>query len=120
MDTNCSGCISFDSYIKPQLHRLILLIFSVVYLLTPTSNHNSGQDKDGSTGVVYLLTPTSNHNAYDGIDNDQFVVYLLTPTSNHNELRKDAEEVEVVYLLTPTSNHNLLLVRICNMMLYIF
>ena len=33
-------CISFDSYIKPQ-HVLILLFYStVVYLLIPTSNHN--------------------------------------------------------------------------------
>mgnify|MGYP000948972493 CR=1 FL=1 len=33
-------CISFDSYIKPQLLVWILLKSIVVYLLTPTSNHN--------------------------------------------------------------------------------
>ena len=34
------GCISFDSYIKPQLNFLSLLRCNVVYLLIPTSNHN--------------------------------------------------------------------------------
>ena len=33
-------CISFDSYIKPQLITLSLLKTVVVYLLIPTSNHN--------------------------------------------------------------------------------
>ena len=35
-----AGCISFDSYIKPQLIILNLKVMSVVYLLIPTSNHN--------------------------------------------------------------------------------
>ena len=33
-------CISFDSYIKPQLNRIRTVINGVVYLLIPTSNHN--------------------------------------------------------------------------------
>ena len=33
-------CISFDSYIKPQLPRSRQESVKVVYLLTPTSNHN--------------------------------------------------------------------------------
>ena len=35
-----AGCISFDSYIKPQLWTLIIKHLRVVYLLIPTSNHN--------------------------------------------------------------------------------
>ena len=35
-----AGCISFDSYIKPQLCTYARFFFSVVYLLIPTSNHN--------------------------------------------------------------------------------
>ena len=35
------GCISFDSYIKPQLWQSVRQSPSVVYLLIPTSNHNS-------------------------------------------------------------------------------
>ena len=55
-------CISFDSYIKPQPidDRLAALI--VVYLLIPTSNHNSIVTKLSLNQVVYLLIPTSNHN----------------------------------------------------------
>jgi len=34
------GCISFVSYIKPQLTSTGLSAFSVVYLSFPTSNHN--------------------------------------------------------------------------------
>ena len=55
-------CISFDSYIKPQLKTGKSKVGGVVYLLIPTSNHNCrwGQELDG--WVVYLLIPTSNHN----------------------------------------------------------
>ena len=34
------SCISFDSYIKPQPDAQSLMIWLVVYLLIPTSNHN--------------------------------------------------------------------------------
>ena len=35
------SCISFASYIKPQRWICVLVIYRVVYLLHPTSNHNS-------------------------------------------------------------------------------
>ena len=35
------GCLSLDSYIKPQLREEFDVFFVVVYLLIPTSNHNS-------------------------------------------------------------------------------
>ena len=56
----------------------------VVYLLTPTSNHNMTALVICAVWVVYLLTPTSNHNLQGAIIGGAFVVYLLTPTSNHN------------------------------------
>ena len=34
------SCISFDSYIKPQLITSVQAPPTVVYLLIPTSNHN--------------------------------------------------------------------------------
>ena len=77
-------CISFDSYIKPQLDDSIPHINCVVYLLTPTSNHNWIGYCSAWWCVVYLLTPTSNHNAKIISTNLRQVVYLLTPTSNHN------------------------------------
>ena len=56
------GCISFDSYIKPQ-HLLVLSDAKVVvYLLIPTSNHNHPGRGFHLPSVVYLLIPTSNHN----------------------------------------------------------
>ena len=46
-DTLPTCCISFDSYIKPQLTIFSCIGFGVVYLLIPTSNHNSvGYDMD--------------------------------------------------------------------------
>ena len=77
-------CISFDSYIKPQLARLPQVLQTVVYLLIPTSNHNLQLGWIGKRYVVYLLIPTSNHNANALLLGEQRVVYLLIPTSNHN------------------------------------
>ena len=57
-----SSCISFDSYIKPQLKRFDARYAAVVYLLIPTSNHNTFAPVKKRDRVVYLLIPTSNHN----------------------------------------------------------
>ena len=56
-------CISFDSYIKPQLYLIVVVIILVVYLLIPTSNHNCKCSYTWDDQVVYLLIPTSNHNS---------------------------------------------------------
>ena len=56
------SCISFDSYIKPQLIDSRLFVERVVYLLIPTSNHNFLEIPKKCSSVVYLLIPTSNHN----------------------------------------------------------
>ena len=55
-------CISFDSYIKPQHWYGGGFVGQVVYLLIPTSNHNSIAMFVLVIKVVYLLIPTSNHN----------------------------------------------------------
>ena len=57
-----SCCISFDSYIKPQPRVCTFFLCEVVYLLIPTSNHNSFVFGTLAAVVVYLLIPTSNHN----------------------------------------------------------
>ena len=64
MATIGAGCISFDSYIKPQLIISIIEFQCVVYLLIPTSNHNTDGSFVISPPVVYLLIPTSNHNLF--------------------------------------------------------
>ena len=55
-------CISFVSYIKPQLFRGCCNVHVVVYLSFPTSNHNTLAFLNLSDVVVYLSFPTSNHN----------------------------------------------------------
>ena len=99
-------CISFDSYIKPQPVPIPGYAATVVYLLIPTSNHNFMDHLDEGAYVVYLLIPTSNHNAKGGGVFEAVVVYLLIPTSNHNYGLSLQQGKEVVYLLIPTSNHN--------------
>ena len=93
-----TGCISFDSYIKPQRKKDYFNVVKVVYLLIPTSNHNC------------ILSPTEGRH----------VVYLLIPTSNHNIMPTREDKRSVVYLLIPTSNHNRSVQRGANSMLYIF
>ena len=39
--SSAASCISFDSYIKPQLGKGKGKLSAVVYLLIPTSNHNT-------------------------------------------------------------------------------
>ena len=105
-DSKPRSCISFDSYIKPQ----------------------QCLDLSRKQGVVYLLTPTSNHNVYLSrkVYPMLYIFWLLhqTTTSRHPGNRRDscisfdsyikpqriapkARNLPVVYLLTPTSNHNL-------------
>ena len=56
------SCISYYSYIKPQLHVLRLVNEGVVYRTIPTSNHNNGSSLLYHRSVVYRTIPTSNHN----------------------------------------------------------
>ena len=57
-------CISFVSYIKPQLFRGCCNVHVVVYLSFPTSNHNLRLRYVVRLSVVYLSFPTSNHNSH--------------------------------------------------------
>ena len=54
-------CISFDSYIKPQLNSETFRVNCVVYLLTPTSNHNLGNAKEVGVElyIFWLLHQTT-------------------------------------------------------------
>ena len=121
-------CISFDSYIKPQPECAFCCSTWVVYLLTPTSNHNHQPSLSEFVllYIFWLLHQTTTWRAailifsscisFDSYIKPQpiartqiraNVVYLLTPTSNHNLSNWAPKGFHVVYLLTPTSNHNL-------------
>ena len=122
-----AGCISFDSYIKPQPAKDRLHLFPVVYLLIPTSNHNLCDEWAEHDYVVYLLIPTSNHNC-PGTNSGIAVLYIFwflhqttTPIAlahsficciSFDSYIKPQPSLcchfssSVVYLLIPTSNHN--------------
>ena len=121
-------CISFDSYIKPQLTVFLHIWSLVVYLLIPTSNHNVLMRDIAHTplyifwflhqtttqDLLYLLRPRCI--SFDSYIKPQPVRGFLTsytrcisfdsyikPQPGLNALLGDV----VVYLLIPTSNHNL-------------
>ena len=60
--SNLDRCISYYSYIKPQLLVTLERYPVVVYHTIPTSNHNSIGRLVMSLYVVYHTIPTSNHN----------------------------------------------------------
>ena len=99
-------CISYYSYIKPQLQDKMLTSQRVVYRTIPTSNHNSALSLLMYAAVVYRTIPTSNHN-FGGISFKECpVVYRTIPTSNHNSSLIHPKNSGVVYRTIPTSNHN--------------
>ena len=123
------GCISFESYIKPQLGASMNLAFAVVYLLNPTSNHNRYPFRFLSRCVVYLLNPTSNHNCPFNwyVQLRLYIFWILHQTTTDASLcnvdygcisfesyikpqlfTRMTFDKSVVYLLNPTSNHNYL------------
>ena len=51
-DKEREGCISFDSYIKPQPYFDTYVPTRVVYLLIPTSNHNPITIKCQRTNIL--------------------------------------------------------------------
>ena len=135
------SCISFESYIKPQLGLEKDRQRTVVYLLNPTSNHNQSALFAAQRSVVYLLTPTSNHNGDEIKINMQqlYIFWLLhqtTTTCSSSIIRQSCISfdsyikpqldtcrsiaIRVVYLLTPTSNHNLQMMFLNSFQLYIF
>ena len=130
VDYVCSGtagCISFDSYIKPQLEVFRTWNERVVYLLIPTSNHNLPLGSVNLMAVVYLLIPTSNHNQFKPTSHPILlyifwflhqtttsvlrIVFLMSCISFDSyikpQLHLSVHDIDgVVYLLIPTSNHN--------------
>ena len=127
MMSHLSCCISFDSYIKPQLSVYLIFWYCVVYLLIPTSNHNNIHIKHENgwlyifwflhqtTTMMFLLWLIFCCISFDSYIKPQLldklacfvtVVYLLIPTSNHNIRWVHWKLLRVVYLLIPTSNHN--------------
>ena len=134
-------CISFDSYIKPQLLLNLNFSLSVVYLLIPTSNHNVEDGLTRQEKVVYLLIPTSNHNlwCFRFCWYSLYIFWFLHQTTTVSDTYTEfigcisfdsyikpqrclvmVIFLSVVYLLIPTSNHNCVPIIYKKFLLYIF
>ena len=103
-------CISFDSYIKPQLGFVLIDVRRVVYLLIPTSNHNSiGLVRDRLRLYIFWFlhqTTTCCLRCPFRKGCISFDSYIKPQLCSRGVLR-----ARVVYLLIPTSNHNFMVPR---------
>ena len=112
-------CISFDSYIKPQ-HKIMKFFYClVVYLLIPTSNHNCRKLYLRMNGlyIFWFLHQTTTWSLLlsghsSCISFDSYIKPQPSPS--------DSVDLAVVYLLIPTSNHNPRLPGVLPRLLYIF
>ena len=121
------GCISFDSYIKPQRIRGFQLRLQVVYLLIPTSNHNelARLKLSYTLYIFWFLHQTTTVFFIEQFKAQLYIFWFLHQTttakifSNINfscisfdsyikpQLQRSLSSLLlVVYLLIPTSNHN--------------
>ena len=120
-------CISFDSYIKPQLLPMLINHVIVVYLLIPTSNHNSDIliTNVFMLYIFWFLHQTTTLQCYSVAACKLYIFWFLhqtTTTCQWNRPERCCISFDsyikpqlilrpsmldtVVYLLIPTSNHN--------------
>ena len=135
------GCISFDSYIKPQPKSYAFVPNSVVYLLIPTSNHNYNilPQEVEKLYIFWFLHQTTTCGYVVMVLNVLYIFWFLHQTTTMavvllsvlrcisfdsyikpQQLHYYILLFPVVYLLIPTSNHNLTDDELINSWLYIF
>ena len=79
------SCISFDSYIKPQLLSTSPIFIGVVYLLIPTSNHNPWTEYT-STDLLYIfwfLHQTTTLTRDEAEDAELYIFWFLHQTTTN-------------------------------------
>ena len=78
-----SSCISFDSYIKPQLMYCFCFHDAVVYLLIPTSNHNPHplDEERPQLYIFWFLHQTTTWQAYLSISLQLYIFWFLHQTT---------------------------------------
>ena len=100
-------CISFVSYIKPQLGISLNLInlscISFVSYIKTQLNGELAVTTSSCISFVSYIKPQ--REAVQGVP--KLVVYRSFPTSNHNSTVELPDREVVVYRSFPTSNHNL-------------
>ena len=113
-------CISFDSYIKPQHGGAINTFLRVVYLLTPTSNHNFGPWWSTKTAlyIFWLLHQTTTRRLRYRYRCMLYIFWLLHQTTTCSSVRWASATLYIFWLLHQTTTaSSLYLVHIT---LYIF
>ena len=113
------GCISFDSYIKPQHNETLTICCRVVYLLTPTSNHNLMVFFSNEI-LLYIFWLLHQTTTSFGLCSYRYCCISFDSYIKPQHWSWLKLWWIVVYLLTPTSNHNLNLLITLKSRLYIF
>ena len=115
---NC--CISFDSYIKPQLFGVFFCFLGVVYLLTPTSNHNwmPARTYRQTLYIFWLLHQTTTVLITDGTTPTLYIFWLLHQTTTYIVVFPESETLYIFWLLHQTTTDKTLLLE--GIWLYIF
>ena len=139
--TSCAGrCISYYSYIKPQLATKAMYAKQVVYRTIPTSNHNKNPIV-GSYKVLYIVlflhqttTQTSRPigrmllyivlflHQTTTVSRIVFISFSCISYYSYIKPQHDTYQpyiMRVVYRTIPTSNHNLKKYIECPLRLYI-
>ena len=102
-----SRCISFDSYIKPQLlydgYGIILSCISFDSYIKPQLSDGCPSD----TPVVYLLIPTSNHNVTDinGYSERLYIFWFLHQTTTGSIPIKTFMKLYIFWFLHQTTTY---------------
>ena len=112
------SCLSLDSYIKPQLQPHIDYFSTVVYLLIPTSNHNTNSyiPQEKALFISWFLHQTTT------LIEKKFLSPRCLSLDSYIKPQRDVSilvEDNVVYLLIPTSNHNHRLLQVVRVLLFI-
>ena len=81
------SCISFESYIKPQLYLNYFFFHVVVYLLNPTSNHNFALVGECplTLYIFWILHQTTTQLNAKDLKNQLYIFWILHQTTTYTE-----------------------------------
>ena len=98
-------CISFDSYIKPQLRGMRKWLFWVVYLLIPTSNHNRGEllKQIESLYIFWFLHQTTTYRRKNTEEEGLYIFWFLHQTTTSWNIFKNVPQLYIFWFLHQTT-----------------
>ena len=100
-----TGCISYISYIKPQLLQRSIALPRVVSLIYPTSNHNqAGMLLPIYTlYLLYILHQTTTQKIYQDYYRKLYLLYILHQTTTHKMTDTRKRRLYLLYILHQTT-----------------